>query len=315
MLFTLKEKSGEPGSKTKLLPVILSGGSGTRLWPLSRECYPKQYLKVEDYNKFSLLQETYLRLLGLENLENPIIICNEEHRFIVAEQMREINIKPNSIVLEPIGRNTAPAIALAAFIASKLYSKSLLLILSADHQVKNPEKFREIIKNGYKFAENGRLVTFGITPNKPETGYGYIKSDKELSQQNLSSGINKFIEKPNKYNAEKFVNDKRYSWNSGIFLFNSKTILNELNKYQPELIKYCKESLNCSKNDLDFTRLDRSSFEKSPNISIDVAIMEKTDLGTVLSLDVGWSDIGSWKAVWEISKKISMEIIKKGMYI
>lgn len=300
------------GSAKKLLPVILSGGSGTRLWPLSRESYPKQYLKVDDSNTYSLLQETYLRLEGLDNLENPIIICNEDHRFIVAEQMRELNIKPNSIILEPTGRNTAPAIALASLIASNLYNNCLLLILSADHKIKNPEKFKKIIQDGFEYANNGRLVTFGVTPNKPETGYGYIESNDRLTNKKNSSEIKKFIEKPNKYNARKFLKDKHYSWNSGIFLFNSETILNELMRFQPGLIRSCKESLSGSKYDLDFTRLDQDSFMKCPNISFDVAVMEKTKLGTVLSLDVGWSDIGSWRAVWEISKKDNNGNHKKG---
>ena len=203
----------------KLIPVILSGGTGTRLWPLSRKCYPKQYLKIEDSSKFTLLQETFLRLKGLENLESPIIICNEEHRFIVAEQMRDLNIKPNSIILEPSGRNTAPAIALATLVASNLYQDCLLLVLSADHDIKNSKKFKEAIKEGFKYAKNGRLVTFGVTPDKPETGYGYIESKENLSSKKISSEINKFIEKPNKNIAKKFIKDKRYSWNSGIFSF------------------------------------------------------------------------------------------------
>ena len=308
----MKKIIEKSGSKKKLLPVILSGGSGTRLWPLSRECYPKQYLKIGDFNKLSLLQETYLRLEGLENLESPIIICNEEHRFIVAEQMRDLKIKPNSIILEPVGRNTAPAIALASLIASDLYNDCLLLILSADHEIKNPEKFRKVIKEGYKYADEGRLVTFGVTPNKPETGYGYIESNEKLSETKNSSTIKKFIEKPNKSNAKKFLKDKHFSWNSGIFLFNSETILNELNKYEPALINSCKKSLNRSRYDLDFTRIDQDSFMECPNISIDIAVMEKTNLGTVLSLDVGWNDIGSWKAVWEISIKDKNGNNKKG---
>ena len=298
------EKSSEKLSKNiNLIPVILSGGSGTRLWPLSRACYPKQYLNLLNQNDNSLLQNTILRLDGLKKLHQPIIICNEEQRFIVAEQMREVNITPSSILLEPIGRNTAPAIALASLMTLKYFKDSILLVLSADHEIKNKENFQQAIKDGLRFASNGKLVTFGITPNSPETGYGYIESYEELTTKNKSSNIKKFIEKPTKKLAEKLIQDKRYSWNSGIFMFKASTIISELTRYEPKIVDLCKKSLDHSFKDLDFQRIKKNYFEECPNIPIDIAVMEKTKLGTVLSLDVGWSDIGNWKSVWENSKK------------
>ena len=288
-----------------IIPIILSGGSGSRLWPLSRKCLPKQYLQIDDENDNTLLQNTFLRIKDLENISNPLIICNEEQRFIVAEQMREIDVKPNSILLEPCGRNTAPAIALAALQTNKSNDDPFLLILSADHQIKDKDEFKRKIKEGIIIANEGRIVTFGIIPDKPETGYGYIETERKVTKKNCSSKIKKFIEKPNIEVAKKLIKDKKYLWNSGIFLFKASTILNELKKYQPEIINLCEKSLN-NKNeerDLNFKRLDENHFKKCPNISIDLAIMEKTNLGSVLALDVGWSDIGNWKSVWENSKK------------
>ena len=288
-----------------IIPIILSGGSGSRLWPLSRKCLPKQYLQIDDENDNTLLQNTFLRIKDLENISNPLIICNEEQRFIVAEQMREIDVKPNSILLEPCGRNTAPAIALAALQTNKFNNDPFLLILSADHQIKDKDEFKRKIEEGIIIANEGRIVTFGIIPDKPETGYGYIETESKVTKKNCSSKIKKFIEKPSIEVARKLIKDKKYLWNSGIFLFKASTILNELKKYQPEIINLCEKSLN-NKNeerDLNFKRLDENHFKKCPNISIDLAIMEKTNLGSVLALDVGWSDIGNWKSVWENSKK------------
>ena len=224
-------------SKYNLVPVILSGGSGTRLWPLSRESYPKQYLKLNENNNFSLLQSTFLRLKGLNNLKSPIIISNEEQRFIVAEQMRSIKVVPNSILLEPFGRNTAPAITLAALKALENVSNPMLLVLSSDHRIDNENNFRQVVENSLCEANNGRLITFGIKPCSPETGYGYINSYEELDEEKLSSKIKNFVEKPNIELAKKFIKDKHYSWNSGIFLFKAKTFLRELEKFEPEIIK------------------------------------------------------------------------------
>ena len=286
-----------------LIPVILSGGSGSRLWPLSRASYPKQYLNLDDNNDFSLLQNTYLRLNEINNLEAPIIICNEDQRFIVAEQMREINVRPNSIILEPVGRNTAPAIALAAIKSLEKNDDPTLLILSSDHKIADEVSFKNAIENSLVFSNNGSLVTFGIKPTGPETGYGYIETYCEISDQISSTKIKKFIEKPSFDKAKTFIEDNHHLWNSGIFLFKASTILKELKKYEPDLIKTCEESIKKGLIDLDFFRVDKETFVNCPSIAIDVAVMEKTDLGFVSPLDVGWSDIGSWQSLWSVSDK------------
>ena len=298
--------------KRNLIPIILSGGVGSRLWPLSRSAFPKQYLRLDEETKNTLLQETYIRLKGLKNLNNPIIVCNEEQRFIAAEQMRQIKVEPIKILLEPFGRNTAPAITLAALIASEIENDPILLILSADHKIKNRDSFKKAIEEGVIFAENGRLVAFGIQPNTPETGYGYIESEKEISDKSRFSNIKRFIEKPTKDIAKKFIKNKYFSWNSGIFLFKASTILNELLKYEPDIFDICKKSLKNSSLDLNFRRIDKTLFNSCPNKSIDVAVMEKTNLGTVVKLDAGWDDLGSWKSVWENSKKDQNQNSLKG---
>ena len=288
-----------------IIPVILSGGSGTRLWPLSRESYPKQFLALDSRTKKTLLQKTYERLLGLEGLENPILICNEDHRFIVAEQFREINTDPQAIILEPVGRNTAPAIAVAALQAISLGKDPLLLILAADHLIENIIEFQRVIQSAKVYAKQGRLVTFGIVPTCAETGYGYIEAKELNDDEDQIDGleINKFIEKPNQEIAEKLIKDSRYTWNSGMFLFKASSIISELEKFSPEIINYCKIAIEKDVEDLDFLRLETESFKKCPKISLDIAVMEKTKLGTVLPLNAGWSDIGSWKSLWDISQK------------
>ena len=288
-----------------IIPVILSGGSGTRLWPLSRESYPKQFLALDSRTKKTLLQKTYERLIGLEGLENPILICNENHRFIVAEQFREINTDPQAIILEPVGRNTAPAIAVAALQAISLGKDPLLLILAADHLIENIIEFQRVIQSAKVYAKQGRLVTFGIVPTCAETGYGYIEAKELNDDEDQIDGleINKFIEKPNQEIAEKLIKDSRYTWNSGMFLFKASSIISELEKFSPEIINYCKIAIEKDVEDLDFLRLETESFKKCPKISLDIAVMEKTKLGTVLPLNAGWSDIGSWKSLWDISQK------------
>jgi len=292
-------------TKNSIIPVILSGGSGTRLWPLSRESYPKQFLALDSRTEKTLLQKTYERLQGIEGLENPILICNEDHRFIVAEQFREINIDPQAIILEPVGRNTAPAIAVAALQAISLGKDPLLLILAADHLIENIFEFKRVIQSAKTYAHQGRLVTFGIVPTCAETGYGYIEARESPTQKDQIKGleIKKFIEKPNKDTAEKLIKDSRFTWNSGMFLFKASSIVSELEKFSPEIINYCNIAIKNVVKDLDFFRLEAESFKQCPKISLDIAVMEKTKLGTVLPLNVGWSDIGSWKSLWDISKK------------
>ena len=270
-------------SSDKLVPVILCGGSGSRLWPLSRESYPKQFLKLNFTHSKSLLQNTHLRTKKIKNIVPPILICNEEHRFIVAEQMREIKANPNSIILEPCGRNTAPAIVISALKALEIYEDPSILILSSDHQIVDENKFVEVIERGLKYSREGKLVTFGIIPKSPEVGYGYIKSQKAIDVESQNGSIiESFIEKPDKDTAEKLILDNRFSWNSGIFLFKASTILKEIKKFVPEILEICASSLNKDLYDLDFQRIDKKYFSKCPNISIDVAVMEKTKNAFVL---------------------------------
>ena len=288
----------------QLFPVILCGGSGSRLWPLSRRSFPKQYLSINDASKESFLQTTLKRIKNIENSNSPIVICNEEHRFITAEQIREIGIKPKSILLEPCSRNTAPAIILATLKAINYGNDPILLILPADHQIKNNKEFINSINISREAALEGKIVTFGIEPTNPETGYGYIKSFKSFEGNNLKTyKIEKFIEKPNKLLAEEFCKDKRFSWNSGIFVAKASVILEEVEKYSPEILNLCKKSIKNKTFDLDFERVEKKYFEKCPNISIDKAIMEKTHSGVVCPLRAGWSDIGGWKSYWENSPK------------
>ncbi len=297
----------------KILPVILCGGSGSRLWPLSRRSFPKQFLTLNFTEGFSLLQRTQKRIKNIENILEPILICNEEHRFIVAEQMRKLKVKPSAIILEPFARNTAPAIAIAAIKALEIYHDPNLLILSSDHQIDNEEKFSLVIEKALEYSEKNSLVTFGIVPTSPEVGYGYIKSKDELDEKQIKgSQIVCFIEKPDKINAEIFIKDDRFTWNSGIFMFKASAILKELEKFSKDLVKNCYASLDKNLYDLDFQRLDRDYFGSCPNVSIDIAVMEKTKNAYVLPLNAGWSDVGSWDFVWKISKKDSNGNVVEG---
>ncbi len=299
----MKNLNSQSSTKLNLIPVILSGGGGSRLWPLSRASFPKQYLSLDQKNNFSLLQNTYLRLIGLKNLKTPIIITNEEQRFIVAEQMRQINTKPYSIILEPVGKNTAPAIALAAIKSLEDNDDPTLLILSSDLKIGNEEIFRKVVEEAIVLSNSKRLVTFGISPNSPETGYGYIETIEEITPKSTSSKIKRFIEKPSLDLAKTLIKNKHFLWNSGIFLFKSSLILSELKKYEPELIKSCYESIKKGKVDLDFFRVESETFKKCSNIPIDIAVMEKTSLGSVIKLEADWDDIGSWKSIWQNSSK------------
>ena len=287
-----------------LQPVILAGGSGSRLWPLSRSSFPKQFLSLTEEKKETMLQLTLSRINDFENLNSPILICNEEHRFIAAEQMRAMNVKPRSIFLEPFGRNTAPAITIAALKALEKGEDPILLVLSADHIIKDQHKFKSAINKGLEFAKDDSLVTFGVNPTSPETGFGYIEAKDFLDYEKLvASKIVSFVEKPDKNTATKLIKNKKYSWNSGMFLFKASVFIKELGNYFPKIIKHCKESLNPALIDLDFQRLNPESFGKCPNLSIDQAVMEKTKLGVVVPLKAGWSDLGSWESVLDISDK------------
>ena len=281
--FYLKEKI----FKKFIIPVILAGGTGSRLWPISRKSFPKQFIEVLDNDKLSLLQKTYKRIEGLDNLTKPIIICNEEHRFIVGDQMKKINIEPLSIILEPEGRNTAPAITIAALKAIEEFDDPILLILSADHHIQDINKFKNSIIKSVNSTTNNTICIFGVIPSYPSTGYGYIESLNKLDiNDSIPCKVNKFIEKPNLETAQKLIKDKRYSWNSGMFVFKAKTILDEIKAFAPDILENCKECINASIKDLDFLRLDKNIFLKCRNISIDVAILEKTEKSFVLPLFV-----------------------------
>jgi len=283
----------------KIVPVILSGGSGTRLWPLSRKEYPKQYLSLAGDK--TMLQETILRLSGLDNLADPIIVCNADHRFLVAEQCQQINIKSPTILLEPVGRNTAPAIVAAALQSLKESSDSILLVLSADHVIQDIEAFHRAISVANQQAKNRKLVTFGVVPTDANTGYGYIKSSKE--NINGVYKVEEFVEKPNLKTAKSYLEQGNYLWNSGMFAFQARTFINELTTYAPNIVASVNSAVNNATQDLDFIRLDRQAFESSPSNSIDYALMENSDNVVVVPLDAAWSDIGSWSALYDIGVK------------
>ena len=288
----------------KIIPIILCGGSGSRLWPLSRASFPKQFLEINKEESISFFQKTINRFKNYESIDNPIVICNEEHRFIVAEQLRKIKIKPEAILLEPVGKNTAPAITLACLKAIENHFDPCLLVLPSDHIIEDINTFIKVIDKALDDVKRGKIITFGITPNKPETGFGYIESEKELDNKKLKGEkILNFIEKPELETAKKLVCDKRFTWNSGIFFFKAEVFLKELIKYKENIYKLCKKSLSSNTLDLDFQRIEVSSFSSCEDISVDKAIMEKTNLGVVYPLKAGWNDIGSWQSMWEVSDK------------
>lgn len=279
-----------------MLAVILSGGSGTRLWPLSREAYPKQFLPVVSDD--SLLAETIDRGLALDGSARVMAITNEDHRFVVAAQLHvQAPDRSAGIILEPVGRNTAPAIALAALAAAEENPEELLLVMPSDHVLKDLTAFREAVVKGAEAARAGKLVTFGVVPSAPHTGYGYIKAGARHSgYQDVAA----FVEKPDEATAERYLADGDYFWNSGMFLFRADRYLQELEAHNPAMLKACREAWEQKTADLDFTRVGKAAFESCPDDSIDYAVMEKTRDAVVVPLDAGWSDVGSWSALWEI---------------
>ncbi len=281
-----------------LTPVVMAGGTGSRLWPLSRQLNPKQFLKL--CGDSTLLQQTLARFEGLE-VSAPVIICNEEHRFMVAEQLRQSGVSNADIFLEPVGRNTAPAIALAAIKARMDGHDPLLLVLAADHYIENQEAFQQAVMQAKKLAEQDTLVTFGVVPKHAETGYGYIQCGEEL----VSGGyrVTRFVEKPDLVTAQGYLAGGDYYWNSGMFMFKASVYLKELAEFGPDILDVCKKSLEARQKDLDFIRVDASIFAQCQEESIDYAVMEKTQKGVVVALDAGWSDIGSWSALWDIGDK------------
>jgi len=284
---------------SNLYPVIMAGGTGSRLWPLSRELFPKQFLAL--CNEFSMLQTTVMRLKGLDIID-PLVICNEEHRFIVAEQLRQITRLSHNIILEPVGRNTAPAIALAALQAVSSGDDPLMLVLAADHVIQDEEIFRDAVNQAIPYAEAGKLATFGIVPTGPETGYGYIQKGASIDGSSIC-GVSRFVEKPDLDTAQQYLASGEYLWNSGMFLFKASRYLEELGRFRPDILEACKLSLAHLTPDMDFIRVDRNAFIACPDESVDYAVMEQTADAVVVPLDAGWNDVGSWSALWEISEK------------
>ncbi len=316
-------------------PVILSGGAGTRLWPLSREEYPKQLLPLN--SELTMLQETAARLTGLTDIATQMVVCNEAHRFLVAEQMRQQDNGGGAIILEPCGRNTAPAVAIAALQAIADGTDPVLLVLPADHLIKQVELFQQAVGEGLALAEAGKLVTFGIVPDKPETGYGYIRAGKPLecnSHSSLVPGhlfetkdqgqgtkdaplnaaytVAQFVEKPDLATAQSYLESGDYYWNSGMFMFKASRFLSELESFNPQMLAACRAAHAAVQADLDFLRLDAELFAACPSDSIDYAVMEKTSDAAVIPLDAGWNDIGSWSALWEVAEQNADGNVFKG---
>ncbi|MGP5498259.1 mannose-1-phosphate guanylyltransferase/mannose-6-phosphate isomerase [Psychrobacter celer] len=282
-----------------ILPIIMAGGTGSRLWPLSRELFPKQFQTL--YGQTTMLQATVLRLQGLECLP-PLVICNEEHRFIVAEQLRQIGQLDHNIILEPTGKNTAPAIALAAIYAAKHEDNPALLVLAADHVVLDEAAFRAAVVQAQVPVKQDKLVTFGIVPHSPETGYGYIKYNPNADEQ-LGLTVEQFVEKPDLATAKAYLESGNYLWNSGMFAFKAQNYLNELKNYRPDIYSACSNAMQSVDIDLDFIRINKESFFDCPAESIDYAVMEKTTNAVVIAMDAGWSDVGAWSSLWEVSDK------------
>ncbi|WP_272878384.1 mannose-1-phosphate guanylyltransferase/mannose-6-phosphate isomerase [Stutzerimonas stutzeri] len=291
-----------------LLPVIMAGGSGSRLWPLSRQLNPKQFLALTDA-QLSMLQSTIRRLEGLE-AGLPLLICNEQHRFLAAEQLRQLGMEQTRILLEPVGRNTAPAIALAALQATQEGADPILLVLAADHLIQDVDAFHSSIQAAMPFAIGGKLVTFGIVPTNPETGYGYIEKGRVLGEGGFA--VNRFVEKPSLIIAEEYLASGEYFWNSGMFMFRASRYLDELERHQPSILAACRQALAAGTQDMHFVRVDAATFAACPEDSVDYAVMEKTDAAVMVPLDAGWSDVGSWTALWETSKKDAEGNVFKG---
>ena len=282
-----------------IVPVVMAGGVGSRLWPSSRETLPKQFLAFQDTDgsrNHSLFQQTLIRLEGIADLGNPVVVCNEDHRFLVAEQLREIGIATATIILEPVGRNTAPAVALAALAVAQDNPGDLLLVLAADHVISRVEAFREAVESGARVARDGALITFGIVPKSPETGYGYIKRGDPVAE---GFRVDSFVEKPQLETARQYLESGDYYWNSGKFMFSARSYIEELQNFEPLMLDVCRRSWQGASRDLDFHRIAKSSFENCPANSIDYAVMEKTSRSVVIPLDAGWNDLGAWSAVWE----------------
>ena len=282
-------------------PVILSGGSGTRLWPMSRTHYPKQFLPLAGDQ--SLLQQAALRAAGAAEFAAPLVIANEEHRFLIAEQLREIGVVPQALLLEPVGRNTAPAIAVAALRLIEADPAALMLVMPSDYTIDDPAAFRAAVERAAAAARAGFLVTFGVTPERAETGYGYIERGKALPSSESAFKVARFVEKPDTATAECYVASGEFFWNSGIFLFPAVLYISELERLRPDMLASCRRALSGAKCDDDFVRLDKAAFAECPADSVDYAVMERTALAAVVPVRMGWSDLGSWVALWDAAVK------------
>lgn len=294
----------------KIYPVILSGGAGTRLWPLSRAVMPKQLLPL--VTDKTMLQETALRVRGWPEMMAPLVVCGNEHRFLVAEQLRDVGISPLGILLEPAGRNTAPAVAAAAQYLKAQDPDAVMLVLPADHVIEKADAFRVAVERALKLAEEGALVTFGIVPAVPETGYGYIKRGAPLPGCDDGYKLERFVEKPDRGTAEGFLADGGYYWNSGMFMFRAQRFLDEIAQHAPQIAGAAEVAVRDAYRDLDFCRLDETAFAASPSDSIDYAVMEHTRDGVVVASDIGWSDVGSWSALAEVQPKDANGNVKRG---
>jgi len=278
---------------------VLAGGVGSRLWPLSREFYPKQFIPLVD-DQLSMLQSTMARLQGIEGLAEPILVCNEAHRFLVAEQLRQMGVDNGRIILEPEARNTAPAVTLAAYEALSKGEEAVLLVLAADHLIQEVDKFHAAVEVGKRCADMGQLVTFGVVPDKAETGYGYIRCKQSSSEFHA---VEEFVEKPDKATAQKYLDSGDYYWNSGMFMFRASTLLDELQQWAPDIQQACEAAFKTIHSDLDFYRVSADAFSKCRSESIDYAVMEQTSNAVVVPLQSDWNDVGAWSAIWDVSEK------------
>lgn len=285
---------------SNIMPVLLAGGNGSRLWPLSRTLFPKQFIRLTGDS--TMLQQTLGRTVGLSSLP-PAVVCNEEHRFIVAEQARQANIDLEMVMLEPFGRNTAPAVAMVAMQQREKGCDPVLLVLPSDHLIGDSERFTELVKIGEGVAEQGKLVTFGVVPTGPETGFGYIEAGQNLSENASAFNVARFVEKPDTERAQQFVDSGNFYWNSGMFMFRASTYLNELEKARPDIYEACEQAVSNLTQDNDFVRVPADIFEGCPDESIDYAVMEKTTHAAVVPFDAGWNDLGSWSAMWDVEEK------------
>ena len=287
-----------------IFPVILSGGSGTRLWPLSRAMYPKQFIHFFNGQDSSFLGATLTRLPVSKGFAAPILLCNNDHRFLVREELERSGIEAKSIILEPVARNTAPAIAVAALAALAESKDAIIAVMPSDHVVKDEAQFVEAVKRGAAVADTGRLVLFGIKPSEPHTGYGYIRQGAALEGfDGRAFTVGGFVEKPDRATAERYLASREYFWNSGIFVLRARTFLDELARLAPEVLSEAREAYAGRCSDLGFERLAAEPFERSPSISVDYAVMEKTSLAAMLPIDVGWNDVGSWSSLWDIAPR------------